>query len=183
MSQNLTKNDLDAKYRDKVYTQSYEPKRIIDGVKLIQLKNFLADEGDFGEVMRFTNGELEGIPGFKIAQINRTRLSHGSVKAWHLHFKQDEIWYVLPSSQLLVGLWDVREKSSTKSTTMRLVLGGGQSTLLFIPKGVAHGSANLSGKDVEMFYFVDNKFDPKAPDENRIPYDALGKEFWMPERD
>lgn len=180
---NLTKNDLDAKYRDKVYTQSYEPKKVIDGVQFVQMKTFLADEGAFGEVMRFSNGELESIPGFKIAQINRTRLTTGSIKAWHLHFKQDEIWYVLPSSQLVVGLWDVREKSPTKGQAMRVVLGGGQSTLLFIPKGVAHGSANISGKDVEMFYFVDNQFDASNPDENRIPYDALGKEFWMPERD
>lgn len=183
MSQNLTKNDLDSKFRDKTYTQSYEPKKEIEGVKRVQLKNFLADEGDFGEVLRISSGELEALPGFKIAQINRTRVVPGGLKAWHLHFKQDEIWYVLPSNQLLVGLWDVREQSPTKGQTMRFVLGGGQSTLLFIPKGVAHGYTNLSNKDAEMFYFVDNQFDAKIPDENRLPFDSLGKEFWQPERD
>ena len=181
---NLTLDDIEETIKPKIYNQSYEKAKEIDGVKIIKLKHLVADEGDFAEVVRLnTNGEMEGLPGFKIAQINRTKLFHGSIKAWHVHFKQNEIWYVPHSFQLFVGLWDTRKNSSTVNNTMRINLGGGDSKLLYIPAGVAHGSMNLSNQSVELFYFVDQQINIKEPDEKRIPWEAAGKEFWSPERD
>ncbi|MEK7079418.1 MAG: dTDP-4-dehydrorhamnose 3,5-epimerase family protein [Patescibacteria group bacterium] len=184
MSNILTLDDIDEQIRPQVYNQDYSPASEIDGVQVIKLKHVISDEGDFAEVMRLNDkGELDQIPGFRIAQINRTRLFPNSIKAWHVHFKQDEAWYVPRSYQLFVGLWDLRKKSVTNKKIMRINLGGGNSALLFIPKGVAHGSMNLSSQPVELFYFVNQQFNPQDPDEKRIHWDAAGKEFWTPERD
>lgn len=181
---NITIDDVDESIKSKVYNQSYEKAQEIEGVKIITLKHMVADEGDFAEVIRLDkNGEMEGLPGFKIAQINRTRLFPGSIKAWHMHFKQNEIWYVPHSFQLFVGLWDTRKKSPTANNKIRINLGGGASRLLYIPVGVAHGSMNLSNQSVELFYFVDQQFDINNPDEKRIHWDEAGKDFWSPERD
>lgn len=181
---NLTLEDIEETIKTKVYNQSYEKAKEIEGVKILKLKHVIADEGDFAEIMRLnSNGELEGLPGFKIAQINRTRLFPGSIKAWHVHFKQNEIWYVPHSFQLFVGLWDTRKNSRTANNKIRINLGGGESMLLYIPNGVAHGSMNLSNQPVELFYFVDQQFNMKDPDEKRIHWDATGKDFWSPERD
>lgn len=167
-----------------VYAQDYSPKGKIDGIQLIDINRFVTDEGDFSEIIRLNeNGELLAVPGFKLAQINRTRIFPNSVKAWHVHKKQDEIWYTSPYNQLFVGLWDVRKDSPTANTTMRISLGGGKSQLLYIPKGVAHGNANFSDTQVELFYFVTQQFNLQEPDELRIHWDAKGKEFWTPERD
>lgn len=184
MANDLTIDDIDEQIRAKVYTQDYSRPKEIGGIKIIPLNNYPSEEGDFGEIIRLdSNGELEDISGFKLAQMNRTYLFPGTVKAWHLHLKQDEIWYLPPNQDLFVGLWDVRKNSSSNGTLMRLVMGGGKSELLFIPRGVAHGSANFTLVDANLFYLVNEKFDPKNPDEMRIPWDAAGADFWKPERD
>lgn len=167
-----------------VFVQDYSSKTKIDGVQVIDLPRFTTDEGDFSEIIRLNDqGELEVVPGFKLQQINRTRIFPGSVKAWHVHKKQDEIWYTSPYNQLFVGLWDLRKGSPTEGKTMRVTIGGGKSHLLYIPKGVAHGNANFSNKETELFYFVTQKFNLNEPDELRLHWDACGKEFWTPERD
>lgn len=184
MTKHLSANDLVSEIREKVYFQDYNAKNQISGVKILPLKTFVSEEGDFSEIIRLSSqAELKEFPGFQLAQINRTMLLPSSIKAWHLHLKQDEIWFVIPSGHILVGLWDVRKNSTTSDATMRIILGGGQSKLLFIPKGVAHGSLNLSQEPTQIFYFVDQQFDIYNPDEKRIPWDAKGKDFWKPQRD
>ncbi|MFZ5844971.1 MAG: dTDP-4-dehydrorhamnose 3,5-epimerase family protein [Patescibacteria group bacterium] len=176
--------DLDSSVRSKIYTQDYTPKAPIEGVKIIKLVNHVGEDGDFSEIMKLdSHGEVEGLPGFKLAQINRTKLGPQSVKAWHLHLKQDEIWYVSPHYEVFVGLWDIRQNSRTRGATMRFTLGGGNSQLLFIPRGVAHGTANFTYELNQLYYFVNEKFNPQDPDEKRLPWDALGANFWQPERD
>ncbi|MBI2029030.1 dTDP-4-dehydrorhamnose 3,5-epimerase family protein [Candidatus Gottesmanbacteria bacterium] len=172
------------KVRGKIYIQKYQAMNVIEGVKIVDLKNHLDEESDFGELLRLTDsGKLELFPNFSLKQINRTRLNPGSVKAWHVHFQQDELWYIFPSNSLIVGLWDIRARSKTQDVTMRMVLGGGNSQLLLIPKGVAHGSANISLNHVDMLYFTNQHFNSKDPDEGRINWDILGSDFWKPVRD
>lgn len=171
--------DIDEKVKDKVYIQDYSPKPKIEGVKIISLKNFVGEDGDFSELLRIgANGEIAELVDFKIAQINRSRLIPGSIKAWHIHLNQEDVWYLPPSDSLFVGLLDVRQDSSTKGVSMRINLGGGNSTLLYIPRGVAHGMKNNSKKDINLFYFVNQQFNLENPDERRIPWDTLGADFW-----
>lgn len=180
----LSTNDLDASIREQVYTQDYEQKPIIDGVKIIDLKNYTGEDSDFSELMRIgANGESEQFPGFKIAQVNRSTQTPGSIKAWHLHLVQDEVWYVPNDSRLLTALWDVRESSPTKGVTMRIPMGGEAGRMVYIPHGVAHGSVNLMSETGAIIYFMNSQFDNKNPDEKRIPWDALGASFWTPQRD
>lgn len=176
--------DVDEQVAPHIYTEDYTPKVQIEGVALIPIKRSVADEGDFSEIIRLNKeGEIQAVPGFKLAQVNRTEVFAGSVKAWHMHLHQNEIWYLPPQFQLMVGLWDLRKNSPTKGKTMRINLGGGNSNMLYIPSGVAHGSAVFGNGPVNLYYFVDHHFDIQNPDEKRIRWDYLGKEFWSPERD
>jgi dTDP-4-dehydrorhamnose 3,5-epimerase-like enzyme len=168
-----------------VTTQDYSKKPEIEGVKLVTLKNHIVEDGDFSELFRISSGgvvQADEFPNFHIEQINRTKVFSGTIKAWHLHFRQDEIWYAAPSAHLVVGLWDVRKKSATSGNNMKVILGGGESRLLYIPKGVAHGCTNRGKKPVDIYYFINSKFDKDSPDEKRIPWDSLGSDFWTPER-
>lgn len=184
MNTPLTLSDIDTTVQPKVYTQDYSPKPAIDGVKIIELKEMSGEDSDFSELMRLSpNGESVQFPGFHIQQINRSTQLSGSIKAWHLHLMQDEVWYVPDESRLLTALWDVREHSPTKGVTMRIPMGGGSRRMVFIPHGVAHGSANLTGQTGVIIYFMNNQFDMSHPDEHRIPWDSLGADFWTPQRD
>lgn len=166
------------------FRQSYEPAKVIEGVQFKNVKAIPADEGDFAEVLRVGNdGSLDDFKGFHIRQINRTRLEPGSIKAWHFHFKQDEIWYIPAGQSIVVGLWDIRKDSPTAGVQMRVCLSGGHRSMVHIPRAVAHGSVNFSHDAVQLFYFVNQQFNLEDPDEFRLHWDAAGADFWTPERD
>lgn len=179
MTQPLSDSAIDPDLRDKVYEQDYSPKPAIAGIQILKIRNFVGENGDFSELLRMNeSGEAEHLAGFRVRQINRSKQYNKAIKAWHLHYNQDEIWYVPPDEHLLLGLWDVREGSETKGITQKIPLGGGNSIAVYIPRGVAHGAANFSGKKANVYYFVNNQFNPDNPDEHRLPWDAAGKEFW-----
>jgi dTDP-4-dehydrorhamnose 3,5-epimerase len=148
-------------------------------VEIHELKNFVGEDGFLCEIARLDNGGYhEAIKNFQVLQINYSEALPGVIKAWHLHLSQEDLWYISPNQTILVGLYDLRKSSSTKKISMRFALGGGKSQLLYIPRGVAHGYANLTTKSISIIYFVNQKFDPNLPDEYRLPWDMFGKDFW-----
>ena len=170
--------DVSSELRGRLKRQDYKPSKIIDGVRLIDFDFHSDDGGDFYEMARLTNGVISNLGPFDLKQINRSRFNPGLVKAFHLHLKQDEVWAVHPLDKLLVGLLDARKGSKTEGLQMRLVVGGGKSRMLYIPKGVAHGGMALDQKPVDVIYLVNQNFSPADPDEWRLPWNALGDEFW-----
>jgi dTDP-4-dehydrorhamnose 3,5-epimerase len=179
MQEPLSQKDIDSKYQKKVFIQDYSKKPLIDGVHIVEIKNMTGEDGDFEEVMRFDeSGISQSFPGFQIKQVNRSTLLPGAIKAWHLHYNQDDIWHIMPDSRLVVGLLDTRKDSPTKHITMRLTAGAGKSHLIYIPRGVAHAVANLTMKKGEMLYIVNSHFDIESPDEYRLPWNDAGDDFF-----
>ena len=171
---NISKN-----YADLITVQEYSQKQSIDEVKLIDLKLHADDGGEFLELGRLDQGMMKTLPEFTAKQVSWSRLLPGTVKAFHVHRRQADLWYVSPFDRVLVGLADLREESPTYNTKVRLVLGGSQAKLLYIPRGVAHGAGNPWSRPATVIYFTDEEFDPAAPDEGRLPYDLFGQEFWQ----
>lgn len=92
----------------------------------------------------------------------------GVVKAWHVHQKQTDWWYVC-SGVLKVVLYDTRPDSSTHGETEEVIMGEGVSPrVLKIPPGVAHGCKCMSGP-ANLLYITSETYDPD--DEGRIPHD------------
>lgn len=168
-----------AKQYDKVITvQQYGKTKKIDGVKAVDLKLFTDDGGEFTELVRLKGNKIKALPEFTVKQISWSRMLPGTVKAFHLHHRQADLWFVSPFDRLLVGLADLRKDSPTYNVKMRLVLGGGASKLLYIPKGVAHGAGNIWSSPMTLVYFTDQEFSALNPDEGRLPYDLFGEDFW-----
>lgn len=157
-------------------TQEYEKKIPIKGVKFHQIKYHRDEGGDFVELGRLSQGKLEGFDSFVVRQVSSSQLLPGTVKAFHIHLKQADIWYVSPLERMLVGLLDTRKDAETVDQTMRFVMGAGQAKFLYIPPGVAHGAANLWDKPVTMTYFTDRWFN--STDEHRLPFNLFGEDFW-----
>ncbi len=174
----LSLDDLDESVQGQMTRQQYGSKQEIAGVRLLPLRTHVDDSGAFTELGRLENGALAGCEDFVVRQVNHSLVMPGAVKAWHCHLKQEDVWFVPFNHVVVVGLWDLRRESGTCGATLRFVLGQGRSQLLYIPRGVAHGVANLGTQEALLFYFVNQQFDPANPDEYRLPYDALGKEFW-----
>lgn len=167
-------------YVKQIRKEDYKQRKTIKDVVVRDIKQIIGEDGSFSELARFSSeGFFNEFSQFKILQINRSILLPGGIKAWHLHFNQEDIWYVTPESHLLIGLLDLRKGSPSLNISMRFVMGAGKSQILYIPRGVAHGMANLTPDKAEVIYFVNQYFNAENSDENRLPWDFLGREFWQ----
>ncbi len=178
MKDRLQPESIANKYRDQVTTQEYTAKTTIEGVHFIDVPHFTDDGGTFIEVARLTDGLHDWAHGISARQISFSEMLPGVIKGFHLHYNQEDVWFVPPSSRMLVGLHDARKGSPTEEATMRFVMGGGKAKLVVIPRGVAHGLRNIDDKSGFVFYLVSQQFDKDDPDERRLPWDLLGEEFW-----
>jgi len=163
-----------------VFTQDYTPKEKIAGVVVQPMPHMVDDGGFFLELGRWQDHVMQTFPEFDLKQLNYSEVDPGVIKAWHLHYHQEDIWFVPPSHKLLVLLRDCREDSKTNGVMMRLTLGAGKGYLVHIPRGVAHGAANLWDKPAAIIYFVNNQFtpDPTSTDEHRLDWDYFGSDIW-----
>ena len=163
-----------------VSTQEYTRKTPIEGVQIIDLRLMNDDGGSFAELVRFDEeGCLLAVPQFKVRQSSYSLVLPGAIKAFHLHYNQEDVWFVPPTDRLLIGLIDARKDSPTYKQNMRFVMGGGKAQLLYIPRGVGHGCANVGTEPTTILYYVNQHFDINDPDERRLPWDILGQEFWQ----
>lgn len=170
---------IGSQFQQAITTQSYQPKPGIEGLEIKPLTLHSDDGGNFSEIFRVTNGNVEGFEKpFEVRQISMSVLTPSTIKAFHLHFKQEDLWYVPSYDRLLANFVDVREDSPTYKNHVRLVLGGGKSYVVRIPQGVAHGVGNIYQRSMTLFYATSAQFDPTAPDEHRLPWDQFGTEMW-----
>lgn len=145
---------------------------MIDGVEFKELATQTDERGFFREIIRVTDGFFR--EGF--GQWSHSRMFHGSAKAWHIHRKQVDWWYVM-GGRLKVALRDLREESPTKGELMVFMMGDDEKAkVVRIPPGVAHGCKCLS-PEAHLFYITSRVYDPA--DEGRIPCDdpALGVDW------
>jgi dTDP-4-dehydrorhamnose 3,5-epimerase len=153
--------------------QDYSPAQEIDGVVVLDVRRWNDDGGSFTELGRLDGGLHVAFPGFQVKQMNYSEMDSGAIKAFHLHPRQTDVWFVPPGDKMLLVLLDVRDGSPSRGVHRRLVLGDGTSRLVRIPPGVAHGVKNLAPVRGRIIYFVDTHFSP-VPDEceeGRLPWD------------
>lgn len=174
------KAKINGKAQEAFFIQDYTGSPPIDGVEIVELKCFNDDGGSITELGRMAAGMHQQLPDFECRQVNYSEMEPGVCKAFHLHHRQTDVWYVPPSDRLLLVLHDCRAGSATEGKTMRFVLGAGKDRLVRIPPGVAHGARNIGQETGRIIYMVDVMFstDEKECDEGRLPWDYLGAEIW-----
>lgn len=137
---------------------------MIEGVALKPLKVFCDDRGFLMEVLRADDPFYRGF-----GQSTFTVSYPGTIKAFHWHRRQDDLWFVLGGNAQVV-LHDLREASPTYHQTDVYYLGVNNRALLKIPTGVAHGYRVLGNEPVMLMYHTTEYYDPKNPDEERLAY-------------
>ena len=137
----------------------------IEGVVVKKLVTHSDDRGYFREVVRADDGLLR-----QFGQSAVTKTYAGVIKAFHWHKDQDDLWYVVDGMARIV-LYDRRPGSATHGATQVVYAGDDNPVVVLIPNGVAHGYQVLGNKPIMLFYHVTKAYDPKDPDEQRIPFD------------
>ncbi len=157
---------------------------MIDGVQLKQLTTHADERGFFREVIRSTD------EGFVFGQWSHSSMYSGTIKGFHLHLVQWDFWYC-PIGVIKAVLVDcrranpiIREGGSVYPQIPvrdldgydEYLLGDNQpAQVLRIPPGVAHGLKVLQGP-AHLFYVTSHVYNPE--DEGRIPFDALGYDWF-----
>ncbi|PZS09224.1 MAG: hypothetical protein DLM70_01855, partial [Chloroflexi bacterium] len=91
-------------YVGQLSNQSYDAPNPIDGVEFLDPRLANDEGGDFCEIARLVgDGAIDGLDGFRVAQVNCSLVLPGTIKAWHVHRNQQDVWFVPPSHRLLVG--------------------------------------------------------------------------------
>jgi dTDP-4-dehydrorhamnose 3,5-epimerase len=147
---------------------------MIDGVKIknLKIRKDIPDtdspdekQGYLMEVLRDDDGLL-----LKFGQTTFTVAYPGTIKAFHWHKKQDDLWFFAKGKAMVV-LNDLRDGSPTKGETQMIMADADNPQLILIPHGVAHGYKALGGEPVLLFYHTTESYNAAAPDEERLPYD------------
>lgn len=147
---------------------------MIKGVAIKKIISFHDDRGFFAEIAKFGEETFH-----EIKQTSYTETYPGIIKAFHRHKKQWDVWFVV-KGQARVVLHDLREGSPTKGQTDVFYPGEDNRMLIAIPMGVAHGYQVLGNTPMGMFYHTTEPYDPKDPDEEKIPFDSPKINFdWM----
>jgi len=138
-------------------------------VKVCQLH--ADDRGSLVEVVR------DDEPVFRdVKQTTYTVAYPGVIKAFHWHRRQWDVWF-FASGMAQVVLYDLREGSPTQGRTQVVYMGIHAPRVVAIPPGVAHGYRVLGSEPAALFYHTTEHYDPKDPDEERIPFDDPGIGF------
>jgi len=154
---------------------------MIDGVKIKKLKVWRdkpdlkqkVKPGVFIEVLRNDEKLLK-----KFGQSNFTIAHSGTIKAFHWHKYQDDLWF-LATGRAAIVLYDGRKKSKTFGKKQIIYGGADDYKLVLIPQGVVHGYKVLSKEPCLLFYHVTRAYNPKNPDEERIdPFDKTINFDW-----
>ena len=114
-------------------------------------------------------------------QINFSEIEPGAIKAFHLHTRQTDVWFVPPTDRVLLVLVDVRKGSPTEGATMRFMLGAWRLAAGAHPaRRRARRASNLGAATGRIIYFTDVHFsaEPSDCDEGRLPWDYLGADVW-----
>jgi dTDP-4-dehydrorhamnose 3,5-epimerase len=153
---------------------------MIDGVKIKNLvvhqdipdaEQAGVEPGFLAEIVRNDDGLIK-----KFGQSTFTTAYKGTIKGFHYHEKQDDLWFVA-TGKVLVVLHDLRPDSPTHKKTETLFAGRDDYKLIVIPVGVAHGYKVLSDEPVILIYYTTEAYDPKNPDEKRIAYNDKSINF------
>jgi dTDP-4-dehydrorhamnose 3,5-epimerase len=144
---------------------------MIKDVSIKKITQYHDDRGFFSEVAKA--GEESYHP---IKQTSYAETFPGVIKAFHWHKKQWDMWFIVKGSAQVV-LYDLREKSPTKGETQVIYTGNANKMLISIPPGVAHGYRVLGTEPLGVFYHTTEAYDPKDPDELRIPFDSKDINF------
>jgi hypothetical protein len=90
---------------------------MIQGVEIKELVTYADERGFFRAIVRVTDKFFDGF-----GQWSHSLMHPGAVKAWHIHKKQTDWWYIVVGP-LKVALYDTRPDSPTFRQMMELLVG------------------------------------------------------------
>src|SRR2546428_14182988 len=103
----------------------------IEGVVLKELVTHADERGFFREVIRESDEFFDNF-----GQWSHSLMYPRTAKAWHIHQRQTDWWYVIGA--LKAAVYDTRDDSPSTRQLMEFLMGDGKPCCLKSTPGVAH---------------------------------------------
>ena len=143
---------------------------MIDGVKIIPLKQIVDERGKIMHMIKATDEHFVGF-----GEIYFSCSWPGAIKAWHIH-QSMTINNVVISGHAKLVMYDLREDSPTYKVLQEVFFGESNYDLVQMPPGIANGYKSYGDKMVILANCASEPHDPDEiirvdPFNNDIPYD------------
>lgn len=146
----------------------------IAGTVIKFLASWPDDRGHFAEIFRDSEAVARG---FAVKQTSLTMTRPGTIKAFHYHLEQDDIFCPVAGT-IRIALVDFREDSPTFGIANSIFCGDRYLKAVRIPAGVAHGYEVLGSAEMTMVYWTNQHYNPKDEFRSRFDDPAIGFTFW-----
>jgi len=142
---------------------------MLDGVKIISLKQIVDERGKIMHMMKSTDEHFK-----EFGEIYFSCSWPGSIKAWHIHQSMTINNAVISGNAKLV-MYDLRENSTTFRDLQEVFLGESNYVLVQMPPGIANGYKAYGDKMVILANCATEPHDPNEiirldPFTDKIPY-------------
>ena len=144
---------------------------MIQGVQLTPLKVSTDDRGYLIVIGSSGRTDAPDLPVMREVYLVGD-MAKGTIRAFHKHETLWDYFFISNGSAKFI-LVDDRPGSATKGEMNTFVLTERNPSLLIVPAGVYHGWMSLED-DTQMISIANEPYDPKNPDEKRIPPDSFG---------
>ena len=114
---------------------------MIDGVKIIPLKQFPDERGSVKHMLRRDDPWFE-----KFGEIYFSTVYPNKSKGYHCH-KEMTLNYAVVHGTIKLVLWDSRETSSTKGEYQEIFMGDCNYVLVQVPPGIWNGFIGLGTEE------------------------------------
>jgi len=142
---------------------------MIDGVKIIPLKQIVDERGKIMHMLKATDNHF-----IDFGEIYFSCSWPGAIKAWHIH-KSMTINNAVISGNAKLVMYDLRENSPTYKELQEVFLGESNYVLVQMPPGIANGYKSYGDKMVILANCATEPHDPQEiirldPFSEEIPY-------------
>jgi dTDP-4-dehydrorhamnose 3,5-epimerase len=142
---------------------------LIEGVEVVPLAQIADNRGAVYHMLRADDSHF-----VEFGEIYFSSVYPGVVKAWKNHTRLTAN-YACPHGRIRVALWDDREGSPTRGSTMDVVVSPDEYSLVVIPPGIWHGFQGLAEPVSLLANCATEPHDPaeldrREPHSTEIPY-------------
>lgn len=143
---------------------------MIDGVKVMPLKQILDERGKIMHMMRCDSPDFSGF-----GEIYFSCIHPGAIKGWHIH-KEMILNYAVPHGNIKFVLYDERVDSPTYGEVQEIFLGPDNYCLVTVPPMVWNGFKGIGSElaivaNCSSIPHDSQEIDRLDPFDSRIPYD------------
>ena len=145
-------------------------KCLLNGVKLIQIKNFQDSHGILSVLV--SQGRSDAPNAKEIGEVYLVSVPRSNTtRASHKHKHLDEFFVIIEGSAKFF-LLDDRKDSSTYGKKESFTLNSETGNALFIPRGIYHAFVTLTD-NTKCLAISNRPFDQKNPDVYKIPISKI----------